>query len=1518
MLFRLLLATAVVIKAAIVHPDTPNYLSRKLRDLRMSLTDRVGEFLAAYPQRMFSAMELQGVLSYMIQPYLVDAKNNRDEPIVVAPMSIIKMLASVCAYPSHYHLLALRFAWNERRGTLIELLVSPLSWAGLTPHMLNTIRKALLNLLTLADEQLNYTDLDYENIPLEKSRNYGTSLVVAHIQPIIQFLADAVNSSEMKFSQSNLDLLSKLSIYTPDGDLARNMASTILGHLERKLPREATLKKLLDVLGSLMRTVKGSKEFLRRVGPLFSKVEGRTCREPLVRIVEGLQANPEVSDDIKDLLGLVSDLESWDRSRVDEPDQDRRHAAYARLNDVWRAEKIVSLDVLRIFVHAHFHTYSTVNDISLRTSSAANLRYLIVYFARSAYEEKEKTLLLNSDLIHVVSLGLRSQKDIVREESVKCLVSLIDGFIEHNHLKQLAQLRNTEEDLDFFTNIIHIQYHRRQRAVHRLVEQLSDGKVTISFEVLNKYLIPIVIPYLTNTDSKLSALSDECLRLLKYTMETASWSKYLSCLESWLKHLSQQEDNQKAIVRIIVAVVDAFHFEVADGDETVNEERSNDLRISVRDKLNKEILPRLTKCINGKSAELGVHRKARTATTKQYNEDDDIQRAPVALATVKLLQKVPDSIRSQYLHGVVLKLCSLMISRSMNVRETARKVTVQVCECLGPRYLSVIIKEMKLIMNKGFQVHVMIYTAHTLLAAMRDVLKPGDMDACLDDILDIIVQEQFTAVAEEKEVGEIKAEVSEAKKNPTPGTLLLLGRFVSPSAVGFFLNRFMTIVDSLTSAKMISRARNLLSMFASGLKDNQGFAPTSQLILIHQMLMSNIEKMKSVSGSEKESSDFPAEEHKSCLLLPPEPKRIGVLVKPVLKSRSHIFLEFALQLLSALIAGKHFDRNDSDHIQRLDPFVPLITQCLEFKYEKVISNALRCLNGMLHISLPSVQNSLKAISERLFLLLSEYSVLGSAANKESVLALNQLLCKSFTQLIITSKTPFLTEKHISLLLSYVEIDVLDPNRQATAFALIKALVRNKVEHCQIVEVMKKLRELSITSTFPHIRTQCREVLAEFIGNHPCSDDPQKSIEWFIAQLAYELEDGRLSAADMLNALFSRLQPAILNTSCFFNVSKMGTMLFNEESVKCRRFIAAALNKLLSSVSDSARADVFSACSDWLELQGEEQEGARSIAMDLLAQISKIEGDGFASRFRTVLPSLREIMKSESLWSDNSERTISGICYGIASILQNIGESARDLLVAEDFCVLFDSLEPLMKCVGSSAIRLSASCLIGQCLSIYDPEFVTAERSSRLITWSCWQLRDKLLTEDVSLQASKILMVISRHLIGEEFTSFVEKLAGICRFEISHQPNASLKRTTCLKMAAALVLHEEDWFKVDTTVEHFLPLLVREMNRKSSKDTEELYSISVEVGEVFKKKLGEQIYAAKLAECQKFAILKTEERKRKAKELALTNPEEAALLKRKKNAKKAVSRKRKIDALKPYRVLNRVHAESIRAQRNDDD
>ncbi|VDK58877.1 unnamed protein product [Cylicostephanus goldi] len=118
---------------------------------------------------------------------------------------------------------------------------------------------------------------------------------------------------------------------------------------------------------------------------------------------------------------------------------------------------MINVDVLRIFVHAHFYTYSTIHDISLRTSSATNLRSLIEHLAKCPYDDKLKTDLLNVDLIQTLSQGLRSEVDVVREESVRCITSLVDHFPNHTHLSQLLQLRNSDEDLDFFSNIIHIQ-----------------------------------------------------------------------------------------------------------------------------------------------------------------------------------------------------------------------------------------------------------------------------------------------------------------------------------------------------------------------------------------------------------------------------------------------------------------------------------------------------------------------------------------------------------------------------------------------------------------------------------------------------------------------------------------------------------------------------------------------------------------------------------------------------------------------------------------------------------------------------------------------------------------------------------------------------------------------------------------------------------------------------------------------------------------------------------------------------
>lgn len=60
-----------------------------------------------------------------------------------------------------------------------------------------------------------------------------------------------------------------------------------------------------------------------------------------------------------------------------------------------------------------------------------------------------------------------------------------------------------------------------------------------------------------------------------------------------------------------------------------------------------------------------------------------------------------------------------------------------IVQALGPRYLPFVIKEMRQLMQKGYQIHVLIYTVQSLVSAMEEVLQSGDIDACLTDIIEV-------------------------------------------------------------------------------------------------------------------------------------------------------------------------------------------------------------------------------------------------------------------------------------------------------------------------------------------------------------------------------------------------------------------------------------------------------------------------------------------------------------------------------------------------------------------------------------------------------------------------------------------------------------------------------------------------------------------------------------------------------------------------------------------------------------
>lgn len=53
---------------------------------------------------------------------------------------------------------------------------------------------------------------------------------------------------------------------------------------------------------------------------------------------------------------------------------------------------------------------------------------------------------------------------------------------------------------------------------------------------------------------------------------------------------------------------------------------------------------------------------------------------------------------------VVISLMDLLLSRSISVRQSARKTMENVVQALGPKFLPFVVKELKESMDKGFQV----------------------------------------------------------------------------------------------------------------------------------------------------------------------------------------------------------------------------------------------------------------------------------------------------------------------------------------------------------------------------------------------------------------------------------------------------------------------------------------------------------------------------------------------------------------------------------------------------------------------------------------------------------------------------------------------------------------------------------------------------------------------------------------------------------------------------------------------
>lgn len=723
-------------------------LAKPFKNLRNNCYQNLQRFFDHFESYPWNDNEIDAIFLVFISP----SAHKLAQESIMSVTPLLKIFTTFGKYPRLFILLT-RYIDDENADStplryMMDLLIEPKA----KPLVCLSLMETIQNLLTLSigedgNDQNEYIPLEISNckpidveclanIPNAETLNFGSKI-------LLPFLPDILNRFKIVLrmrrglTKRDLAILSKITSLITDAETSKTLLTVLLPILVRKTNtnvNEEVLTQMVTTIINLFKRINNPELHIRSIAPLFEQITAVGPRKLLCNLLQIIAKRAAYENEaqklqLEQIVRIVTDLNAWDRRWIEQPDYEKRLDAYKRIGQLSAADEI-DLNAGLLIIHHSFYFIKYDKDMALRDSASLHLKTLLPKLIKKLQKTKPQELdyLVSTVILNLVRRTFRDKNENVRTEGILLLGEIARECPEaHPVLFDLNMLAcKQDREIDFFENITHLQAQRHGKALLRFCSVAKTLEKLPNTRTLTQFILPLASAYIANDKYSMNhGLVTSAIETVGAVCRLLPWHQYESILKYYIKNMRFNIQYQKQMVRIVMQILDAFHFDlskanysasslpplaasenekVAINDQNVNDgsadqpnkenETSEEIVIEMNnetenffdelEELNEEndeddtendspakkariciydqpivlspsiakkvvhnlvtgLIPTLNNSITALSTYESFH-KFNKKKRRSEREEEEILRVPIALAVVKLLQKLPNRI----------------------------------------------------------------------------------------------------------------------------------------------------------------------------------------------------------------------------------------------------------------------------------------------------------------------------------------------------------------------------------------------------------------------------------------------------------------------------------------------------------------------------------------------------------------------------------------------------------------------------------------------------------------------------------------------------------------------------------------------------------------------------------------------------------------------------------------------------------------------------------------------------------